>query len=72
MLMMARTTNPGSFLQWDNGNQDRQEVQNHWEKDGHEDNEDKECPSGADNKKEDHDLDTSMLGDCGPVTASPP
>ena len=70
---MVKATKSGSSSDGVDGNQDGLEVHDHQEGyDCDDNNNNKESLSGADKKKEGEDVDTIMLGDCGPAVEDPP
>ena len=71
MPKTAKTTKPRSSPRREDSNQDRQQVHNYREVGGHEDEGDKETPSGAEEENEGDEVDTTMLGDYGPAIESP-
>ena len=63
---------PWELVTWGWWQPNGQEVHNHQEDDSYDDNETEQSPSGADKGKESNEVDTIMLGECGPVIESIP
>ena len=69
--LLARTANPGSSLHGGNSNQHGQKLCDHWEGCDHQDDKDKESPSGAGHEQDGEEVSTIVIGNHRPAITCP-